>query len=60
MITIQLSKNNFQGFSTVSPESLISPHAKDALKNFLKHGEFGRTEIGIEDEVSKSIKIEFH
>ncbi|CAH2106271.1 unnamed protein product [Euphydryas editha] len=38
------------GFSTVPPESLISENAKNALNDFLKHGEFGRTEIGIKDE----------
>ncbi|XP_030028791.1 probable isoaspartyl peptidase/L-asparaginase CG7860 [Manduca sexta] len=39
-----------KGFPTVPPESLISENAKQALKDFLKHGEFGRTEIGIMDE----------
>ncbi|KAJ2945991.1 hypothetical protein O0L34_g4910 [Tuta absoluta] len=39
-----------KGFKTVPPESLISQHAKDALQKFLKHGEFGRTEIGTSDE----------
>ncbi|KAI8436070.1 hypothetical protein MSG28_004182 [Choristoneura fumiferana] len=39
-----------KGFETVPPESLITQQAKDALQNFLKHGEFGRTEIGLQDE----------
>lgn len=39
----------FQGFETVPRDSLISPHAKNALEQFLKHGEFGRTEIGTSD-----------
>ncbi|KAL0893184.1 hypothetical protein ABMA27_014799 [Loxostege sticticalis] len=39
-----------KGFQTIPPESLISKNAKDALQNFLKHGEFGRTEIGVKDE----------
>ncbi|XP_028178034.1 probable isoaspartyl peptidase/L-asparaginase GA20639 [Ostrinia furnacalis] len=39
-----------KGFETIPPESLISQNAKDALQKFLKHGEFGRTEIGIKDE----------
>lgn len=34
------------------PESLISGIAREALRKFLKHKEFGRTEIGPEDEVS--------
>ncbi|XP_045448522.1 probable isoaspartyl peptidase/L-asparaginase GA20639 [Melitaea cinxia] len=38
------------GFSTVPPESLISENAKNALNDFLKQGEFGRTEIGVKDE----------
>ncbi|XP_046959528.1 probable isoaspartyl peptidase/L-asparaginase GA20639 [Vanessa cardui] len=38
------------GFPTVPPESLISENAKSALAEFLKHGEFGRTEIGLRDE----------
>ncbi|CAH2037298.1 unnamed protein product, partial [Iphiclides podalirius] len=36
-----------KGFQPVPPESLISDNAKAALNDFLKHGEFGRTEIGI-------------
>ncbi|CAK1596308.1 unnamed protein product [Parnassius mnemosyne] len=36
-----------KGFQTVPPESLISENAKAALNEFLKRGEFGRTEIGI-------------
>ncbi|CAH0750771.1 unnamed protein product [Diatraea saccharalis] len=39
-----------KGFSTVSPESLVSHNARKALQNFLKHGEFGRTEIGAQDK----------
>ncbi|XP_075973692.1 putative isoaspartyl peptidase/L-asparaginase CG7860 isoform X2 [Anticarsia gemmatalis] len=39
-----------EGFPPVPPESLISEHAKQALKNFLEHGDFGRTEIGSSDE----------
>ncbi|XP_049868917.1 probable isoaspartyl peptidase/L-asparaginase GA20639 [Pectinophora gossypiella] len=39
-----------KGFKTVPPESLISENAKNALDKFLKHGEFGRTEIGTKDE----------
>ncbi|XP_053608067.1 probable isoaspartyl peptidase/L-asparaginase CG7860 [Plodia interpunctella] len=39
-----------KGFQTVKPESLISEHAKQALSDFLKHGEFGKTEIGEKDE----------
>ncbi|CAD0199419.1 unnamed protein product [Chrysodeixis includens] len=35
-----------KGFKTVPPESLISENAKKALENFLKHGDFNRTEIG--------------
>lgn len=42
---------HFQGFPTAKPECLITQHAKDALKDFLKHGEFGRTEVGEKDEV---------
>ncbi|XP_052759331.1 probable isoaspartyl peptidase/L-asparaginase CG7860 [Galleria mellonella] len=38
-----------KGFHTVDPKSLISPHAKKALEDFLKHGEFGRTEIGMDE-----------
>ncbi|XP_050346064.1 probable isoaspartyl peptidase/L-asparaginase GA20639 isoform X2 [Nymphalis io] len=38
------------GFPMVPPESLISENAKNALCEFLKHGEFGRTEIGLKDE----------
>lgn len=34
------------------PESLISDNARHALEEFLKHGEFGRTEIGMKNEVS--------
>ncbi|GBP18099.1 hypothetical protein EVAR_12878_1 [Eumeta japonica] len=40
-----------KGFQTVPPESLISPNAQIALEQFLKHREFGRTEIGKEDGV---------
>ena len=39
-----------KGFEPVPPESLISENAKQALDNFLKHGVFGRTEIGVQDE----------
>ncbi|XP_022128779.2 probable isoaspartyl peptidase/L-asparaginase GA20639 isoform X2 [Pieris rapae] len=39
-----------KGFQTVPPESLISENAKHALEEFLKHGEFGRTEIGLKNE----------
>ncbi|KAM3961105.1 putative isoaspartyl peptidase/L-asparaginase CG7860 isoform 2-T2 [Aphomia sociella] len=39
-----------KGFPMVDPLLLISPHAKEALEDFLKHGEFGRTEIGTKDE----------
>lgn len=46
-IHIHIRYNYFlQGFKTVPPESLISENAKKALENFLKHGDFGRTEIG--------------
>lgn len=44
----------------MKPESLITQHAKDALKDFLKHGEFGRTEIGEKDEVNSSHKLSNH
>ncbi|CAG9584753.1 unnamed protein product [Danaus chrysippus] len=37
-----------KGFTTVPPESLISQHARAALNSFLQHGEFGRTEIGMD------------
>ncbi|XP_041978645.1 probable isoaspartyl peptidase/L-asparaginase GA20639 isoform X2 [Aricia agestis] len=37
-------------FPTVPPESLISENAKKALEDFLQHGVFGRTEIGIENK----------
>ncbi|CAK1547273.1 unnamed protein product [Leptosia nina] len=39
-----------KGFATVPPDSLISDNAKHALEEFLKHREFGRTEIGVKDE----------
>ncbi|XP_069358533.1 probable isoaspartyl peptidase/L-asparaginase CG7860 isoform X2 [Maniola hyperantus] len=39
-----------KGFTTVPPESLISENAKKALEEFLQHGEFGRTEIGMKNE----------
>ncbi|XP_035432310.2 probable isoaspartyl peptidase/L-asparaginase GA20639 isoform X1 [Spodoptera frugiperda] len=39
-----------KGFKPIPPESLISENAKRALDRFLKHGEFGRTEIGPKDE----------
>ncbi|CAG4983161.1 unnamed protein product [Colias eurytheme] len=38
-----------KGFTPVPPESLISENAKHALEEFKKHGEFGRTEIGIKE-----------
>ncbi|XP_032524776.2 probable isoaspartyl peptidase/L-asparaginase GA20639 isoform X1 [Danaus plexippus] len=37
-----------KGFSPVPPESLISEHARAALNSFLEHGDFGRTEIGMD------------
>lgn len=40
-----------QGFQTIPPESLIIENAKEALKHFLEHGDFGRTKIGPKDEV---------
>ncbi|XP_039754474.1 probable isoaspartyl peptidase/L-asparaginase GA20639 isoform X2 [Pararge aegeria] len=39
-----------KGFTTVPPESLISENAKNALEEFLQHGELGRTEIGMKNE----------
>lgn len=39
-----------KGFELISPESLISESAKEALKDFLEHGDIGRTEIGVKDE----------
>lgn len=39
-----------KGFKPIPPESLISENAKKALENFLKRGDFGRTEIGPNDE----------
>ncbi|XP_038212277.1 probable isoaspartyl peptidase/L-asparaginase GA20639 isoform X2 [Zerene cesonia] len=38
-----------KGFAPLPPESLISENAKHALEEFKKHGEFGRTEIGIRE-----------
>lgn len=35
-----------KNFTQVPNESLITLQAKDSLKRFLEHGEFGRTEIG--------------
>ncbi|RVE44097.1 hypothetical protein evm_011263 [Chilo suppressalis] len=39
-----------KGFPTVPPDSLVSENARNALNSFLKHGEFGKTEIGAIDE----------
>lgn len=39
-----------KGFKTIPPESLITENAKEALNNFLNHGDQGRTEIGSPDE----------
>ncbi|CAB3229951.1 unnamed protein product [Arctia plantaginis] len=39
-----------KGFQPIPSESLITEHAKEALENFLKHGDHGRTEIGSPDE----------
>lgn len=39
-----------KGFQPVPAESLISDNARHALEEFLKHGEIGRTEIGMKNE----------